>query len=87
MLVDFIDQKNINRRINKLKKEILKLERKINSLTSLLKEKDEILSDPIKFKDMSNDQEFFQLYDEEMKKLKSLENEWAIKSEELDSIT
>ena len=84
---NFLEQKNIKRRINKLKKEIVKLERKISSLSSFLKAKDEVLSDPIKFKDLSNDKEFFQLYDEEMKKLKYLENEWTSKNEELDTIT
>ena len=63
------------------------MERKISSLSSVLKEKDEVLSDPIKFKDLSNDKGFFQLYDEQMKKLKYLENEWTTKNEELDSIT
>ena len=84
---NFLEQKNIKRRINKLKKEIIKLERKISSLSSILKEKNEVLSDPIKFKDLSNDKEFFQMYDEQMKKLKFLENEWTTKNEELDSIT
>ena len=83
---NFLEQKNIKRKINNLKKEIIKLERKISSLSSILKAKDEVLSDPIKFKDLSNDKEFFQLYDEEMKKLKYLENEWTSKNEELDSI-
>ena len=84
---NYLEQKNIKRKINKLKKNIIRLERKISSLSSILKEKDEVLSDPIKFKDLSNDKGFFQLYDEQMKKLKYLENEWTSKNEELDTIT
>ena len=51
-----------------------------------MKNKDELLSDPIKFKDLSSDKEFFKIYEDEMKKLKSLENDWTIKNEELEKL-
>ena len=45
-----------------------------------------VSSDPIKFKDLSSDKEFFKIYEDEMKKLKSLENDWTIKNEELEKL-
>ena len=82
----YIDNKERKRKINQLKKEIVKIERKIDVLSDILKNKDELLSDPIKFKDLSSDKEFFKIYEDEMKKLKSLENDWTIKNEELEKL-
>ena len=82
----YIDNKERKRKINQLKKEIVKIERKIDALSDVLKNKDELLSDPIKFKDLSSDKEFFKIYEDEMKKLKSLENDWTIKNEELEKL-
>ena len=82
----YIDNKERKRKINQLKKEIVKIERKIDALSDILKNKDELLSDPIKFKDLSSDKEFFKIYEDEMKKLKSLENDWTIKNEELEKL-
>ena len=82
----YIDNKDRKRKINQLKKEIVKIERKIDALSDILKNKDELLSDPIKFKDLSSDKEFFKIYEDEMKKLKSLENDWTIKNEELEKL-
>ena len=82
----FIDNKERKRKINQLKKEIVKIERKIDALSDILKNKDELLSDPVKFKDLSSDKEFFKIYEDEMKKLKSLENDWTIKNEELEKL-
>ena len=82
----YIDNKERKRKINQLKKEIVKIERKIDALSDILKNKDELLSDPIKFKDLSSDNEFFKIYEDEMKKLKSLENDWTIKNEELEKL-
>ena len=82
----YIDNKERKRKINQLKKEIVKIERKIDALSDIMKNKDELLSDPIKFKDLSSDKEFFKIYEDEMKKLKSLENDWTIKNEELEKL-
>ena len=73
-------------KINQLKKDIIKLERKIDTLSEILKRKDENLSDPKKFKDLVNDKDFFLIYDEENKKLKSLERDWESKNEELEKL-
>ena len=82
----YIDNKERKRKINQLKKEIVKIERKIDALSDILKNKDELLSDPIKFKDFSSDKDFFKIYEDEMKKLKSFENDWTIKNEELEKL-
>ena len=82
----YIDNKDRKRKINQLKKEIVKIERKIDALSDILKNKDKLLSDSIKFKDLSSDKEFFNIYEDEMKKLKSLENDWTIKNEELEKL-
>ena len=83
---NFLDKKNKNRKINQLKKDIVKLERKINSISDVLKKKDEDLSDPIKFKKLSANKDFFKVYEDETKKLKSLENDWTLKNEELEKL-
>ena len=82
----YIDNKERKRKVNQLKKEIVKIERKIDALTDIMKNKDELLSDPIKFKDLSSDKEFFKIYEDEMKKLKSLEKDWESKNEELEKL-
>ena len=82
----YVDQKNKKRKINQLKKDIVKLERKIDNLSEILKKKDENLSDPEKFKELVNDKDFFLIYDEENKKLKSLEKDWESKNEELEKL-
>ena len=82
----YIDQKKKKRKINQLKKDIVKLERKIDALSEILKKKDENLSDPEKFKELVNDKDFFLIYDEENKKLKSLEKDWESKNEELEKL-
>ena len=82
----YVDQKNKKRKINQLKKDIVKLERKIDTLSEILKKKDENLSDPEKFKELVNDKDFFLIYDEENKKLKSLEKDWESKNEELEKL-
>ena len=82
----YIHNKERKRKINQLKKEIVKIERKIDALSDIMLNKDELLSDPIKFKDLSSDKEFFKIYEDEMKKLKSLENDWTIKNEELEKL-
>ena len=51
-----------------------------------MKKKDENLLDPEKFKELVNDKDFFLIYDEENKKLKSLEKDWESKNEELEKL-
>ena len=48
--------------------------------------KDAELSDPEKFKILSNDKEFFAIYNQEQTTLKEIEKDWERKTEELDSL-
>ena len=80
------DKKNHNSNIKKLRNRINKLEKEITTLSTRLKEKDEALSDPIKFKELSNDKGFFSIYDQEQKNLKKLEDDWTIDNEKLDQL-
>ena len=80
------DKKNHNSNIKKLRNRINKLEKEITTLSTRLKEKDEALSDPIKFKELSNDKGFFSIYDQEQQNLKKLEDDWTIDNEKLDQL-
>ena len=80
------DKKNHKSNIKKLRNRINKLEKEITTLSTSLKEKDEALSDPIKFKELSNDKDFFSIYDQEQQNLKKLEDDWAIDNEKLDQL-
>ena len=72
--------------INKLKNSIGKIEKKIEQLEIVLKQKDTDLSDPEKFKELSNDNNFFEIYKQEQNSLKDLEKKWSDQTEELDRI-
>ena len=75
-----------NSNIKKLRNKINKLEKEIASLSASLKEKDEALSDPVKFKELSNDKDFFSKYDQEQQKLSDLEDDWTVSTEKLDQL-
>ncbi|MGY8980642.1 MAG: ATP-binding cassette domain-containing protein [Flavobacteriales bacterium] len=72
--------------INKLKNSIGKIEKKIEQLEIVLKQKDTELSDPDKFKELSSDSNFFDVYKQEQNSLKDLEKKWADQTEELEGI-
>ena len=83
----YLDKKNKKKNIHKLKNRISKLEKEITEISDALKSKDIDLSDQIKFKELSNDKEFFVIYDKQQNRLKDLEEEWANKTEELEELT
>ena len=80
------NQKILKSNIRKLRNRIGKLEKEIQSISDDLKNKDIALADPIKFKELSDDKEFFAIYDQQQKKLKLLEDEWAAKTDELERL-
>jgi ATP-binding cassette subfamily F protein 3 len=82
----YLDKKNKKKNINKLKNRISKLEKEITELSNALKSKDIDLSDPIKFKELSNDKEFFVVYDKQQNRLKELEEEWTNKTDKLEEL-
>jgi len=81
-----LEKKNKKKNIHKLKNRISKLENEITDLTNDLKSKDVDLSDPIKFKDLSNDKKFFVTYNIQQNRLKELEKEWTNANENLEKI-
>ena len=54
---------------------------------SLKKNKDLDLSDPVKFKQLTEDKEFFEIYGQQQNKLKNLEEKWTNLVEELENIS
>ena len=84
--ISYHDKKTHNSNIKKLRNKINKLEKEIASLSASLKEKDEALSDPVKFKELSNDKDFFSKYDHEQQKLSALEDDWTVSTEKLDQL-
>ena len=82
----YLDKKNKKKNINKLKNRISKLEKEITELSNALKSKDFDLSDPVKFKELSSDKEFFVVYDKQQNRLKELEEEWTNKTDELEEL-
>ncbi len=80
------NQKILKSNIRKLRNRIGKLEKEIQSISDDLKNKDIALADPVKFKELSHDKEFFEIYDQQQKKLKLLEDEWTSKIDELEGL-
>ena len=84
--LSYKDSKEKKSNIKRLKNSIGKLEKQIEQIENLLKQKDTELSDPEKFKILSNDKEFFAIYNQEQTTLKEIEKDWERKTEELDSL-
>ena len=84
--LSYKDSKEKKSNIKRLKNSIGKLEKQIEQIENLLKQKDSELSDPEKFKILSNDKEFFAIYNQEQTTLKEIEKDWERKTEELDSL-
>ena len=80
------DKKAHNSNIKKLRNKINKLEKEITSLSASLKDKDKALSNPVKFKELSCDKDFFSKYDQEQQKLSALEDDWTVSTEKLDQL-
>ena len=69
-------RKELDRRIRKVQNQISRLEKEIIDLDTKKKELDFKLSDPIFFKEMSQDPTFFKSYELEKQRLISKEKEW-----------
>ena len=81
------DHKDRKRKNNKLKTRIRNVEKEINEISEDLKNKDLELSDPVKFKQLTEDKEFFEIYGQQQNKLKQLEEKWTNLVEELENIS
>lgn len=81
------DQKDRKRQNNKLKTRIRNIEKEINEISEDLKNKDMELSDPIKFKQLTEDKDFFEIYGQQQNKLKQLEEKWTNLVDQLENIS
>jgi len=79
-------EKNIKKQIKLLSKKISSLERQIEKFENDQKNDDLILSDPIEFKNLSKNNDFFIKYDERKIKIKDLMDDWNIKVDALDNL-
>ena len=74
--IAYLNRKENEREIRKLKNKISKLESEISLIENKKKKLDLDLSDPVKFKEITKDKDFYLNYDNEQKKIISKEKEW-----------
>jgi ATP-binding cassette subfamily F protein 3 len=79
-------QKKQQKSIKKLQNRINKLEKEIEYLENSQKSIDADLSDPEKFKELSQKEGFFEQYEKNQQKLQELEAEWEQAAEQLEAI-
>ena len=79
-------QKKQQKSIKKQQKRISKLEKEIEDLENSQKSIDADLSDPEKFKELSQKEGFFEQYEKNQQKLQELEAEWEQAAEQLEAI-
>ena len=79
-------QKKQQKSIKKLQNRINKLEKEIEYLENSQKSIDADLSDPEKFKELSQKEGFFEQYEKNQQKLQELEAEWEQADEQLEAI-
>ena len=72
----YLQKKFNKKKVKKLKNRISSLERQIEILDKSQKSIDLDLSDPEKFKELSQQKDFFEIYEKNQKKLQELESEW-----------
>ena len=74
--LSYQQKKDEAREKRKLQNRINKLEKKIEKLEKELKQLDEKLADAEKFKELSQNPDFFSKYEQKQKKMKDLEQNW-----------
>jgi ATP-binding cassette subfamily F protein 3 len=84
--LNFVENKNHQKQIRNLKNQINKIEKWIEALEESQKQIDEKLSDAEKFKELSQQEGFFEKYDEDLRKRKDLEIKWAQAIDKLKSL-
>jgi len=82
----YAEQKAHQKKIKKLQNRVSKLEKQIEALDKSQKSIDADLSDPEKFKELSQQEGFFEDYEKNQQKLQELEAEWEQVVEQLESI-
>jgi ATP-binding cassette subfamily F protein 3 len=82
----YAEQKSHQKKIKKLQNRVSKLEKQIEILDKSQKAIDADLSDPEKFKELSQQEGFFEQYEKNQQKLQELETEWEQAAEKLEAI-
>ena len=84
--LSYQEKKEKDKRIKKLSNKISKLEKEIDDLEKELKEIDSNLANPEKFKELSQNPDFFANYEQKQLKLKETEQFWEKANLELDTL-
>jgi len=84
--LSYAEQKAHQKKIKKLQNRVSKLEKQIETMDKSQKSIDVYLSDPEKFKELSQQVGFFEEYEKNQQKLQKLEAEWEQAAEQLESI-
>ncbi len=74
--ISYQNKKALDKKIRKVKNEISRIEKDISDLEKSKQELDKQLADPLLFKELTKDPNFFKNYERESLKLKSKEKEW-----------
>tara|TARA_B100000965_G_C19182535_1_gene579446 strand:- start:56 stop:598 length:543 start_codon:yes stop_codon:yes gene_type:complete len=76
--ISYNKKREYDKKVRKIENKISKLEEEISLLELKKKELDRKLSDPIIFKEMQQDKDFFIKYELEKNKIQEKENDWAL---------
>lgn len=84
--VSYKQNKQLQKKIRMHQNRSKKLENEITELENKLKGFDEQLADPLKFKELSAQNGFFEVYEKDQNRLKALETEWEKVQTELEAV-
>lgn len=84
--LDYKAKKKWQKDYRKAKNKSGKLETAIDNLEKELKQHDEDLLDPVKFKELSGEADFFSAYEAKQKELGELMNEWESATNEIEAL-
>ena len=79
-------RKELDRNIRITEKKISKIEEEITKLEKKRKDLDIQLSDPIKYKEITKEKDFFKNYDSEAQKIIKMENDWEVLVSRLNAL-
>ena len=84
--ISYQEKKDLDKKIKKLNNKIRKFEKEIDALEKEIKEIDSNLADPEKFKELSQNPDFFANYEQKQLNLKDTEQFWEKANLDLDTL-
>ena len=84
--ISYQEKKDLDKKIKKLNNKIRKFEKEIDALEEEIKEIDSNLADPEKFKELSQNPDFFANYEQKQLNLKDTEQFWEKANLDLDTL-